>query len=225
MADLTWATLGKSSGTGNDTVSVTVSENDTIYSREGFIKAEAQDGSGIVKSIKVIQYGKPSFKIQLYLVGVETGASGGPMIVNSYYCVFTPLIPVTAYDHLIVEASVCQGDDSLISFPEQTGGISSADPTILKFPISLNVGDTSSKCSYVFSQPIHLLGAHGMYFKDIKAYSEPNSRYVFGDKGVSTVYGETENLVVGTSSISKGADGGTYSVTVGTQDSVEWTVE
>ena len=44
MADLTWATLGKSSGTGNDTVSVTVSENDTIYSREGFIKAEAQDG-------------------------------------------------------------------------------------------------------------------------------------------------------------------------------------
>lgn len=225
MADLTWATLAKSSGTGNDTVSVTVSENDTIYSREGFIKAEAQDGSGIVKSIKVIQYGKPSFKIQLYLVGIETGASGGPMTINSYYCVLTSLIPVTAYNYLIVEASVYQADGSILSFPEQTGGISSADPTILKFPISLSAGSDSGTCNYQFAQPLNLLSGHGLYFKEIKAYSTSNKKYVIGNKSQSTVVGEAEGLVVNASSISMEAAGGNYSVTVGTQDSVTWTVE
>lgn len=225
MADLTWATLGKSSGTGNDTVSVTVTENDTIYSREGFIKAEAQDGSGIVKSIKVIQYGKPSFKIQLQFVGIETGASGGPMIINSYFCVLTPLIPVTAYNYLIVEASVYQADGSILSFPKQTGGISSADPTILKFPISLSVGSYYGTCNYQFAQPLNLLSGHGLYFKEIKAYSESNEKYVIGDKSQSTVVGEAEGLVVDTSSIPMEAAGGNYSVKVDTQPSVIWTVE
>lgn len=224
MADLTWATLGKSSGTGNDTVSVTVTENDTIYSREGFIKAEAQDGSGIVKSIKVIQYGKPSFKIQLNFVGTETG-SGGPMTINSYYCVLIPLIPVTAYNYLIVEASVYQTDGSILSFPEQTGGISSADPTILKFPISLSAGSNYGICNYQFAQPLNLLSGHGMYFKEIKAYSEPNEKYVIGDKSQSRVEGQAEGLEVDTSSIPMEAAGGNYSVKVDTQLSVTWTVE
>lgn len=223
MAKPDWITLSKNLGSGNDTISVEAQPNASEFCREGVITVNSGNG-GISKQIKVEQLGNPSFKIQLYLVGTETG-SGGPMTINSYYCVLTSLIPVTAYNYLIVEASVYQADGSILSFPEQNGGISSADPTILKFPISLSAGSDSGTCNYQFAQPLNLLSGHGLYFKEIKAYSAPNEKYVIGDKSQSTVVGEAEALAVDTSSIPMEAAGGNYSVNVGTQDSVTWTVE
>lgn len=223
MAKPDWITLSKNSGSGNDTISVEAQPNASEFCREGVITVNSGNGS-ISKQIKVEQLGNPSFKIQLYFVGTETG-SGGPMTINSYYCVLTPLIPVTAYNYLIVEASVYQADGSILSFPEQSGGISSADPTILKFPISLSVGSYYGICNYQFAQPLNLLSGHGLYFKEIKAYSGPNEKYVIGDKSQSTVVGEAEGLVVDTSSIPMEAAGGNYSVKVDTQPSVTWTVE
>lgn len=223
MAKPDWITLSKNSGSGNDTISVEAQPNASEFCREGVITVNSGNGS-ISKQIKVEQLGNPSFKIKLYFVGTKTG-SGGSMTINSYYCVLTPLIPVTAYNYLIVEASVYQADGSILSFSEQPGGVGSTDPTILKFPISLNVGSESSKYSNTFSQPVHLLSAHGMYFKDVKAYSAPNEKYVIGDKSQSTVVGEVEALEVDTSSIPEEAAGGTSPVIVGTQYSVTWTVE
>lgn len=223
MAKPDWITLSKNSGSGNDTISVEAQPNDSEFCREGVITVNSGNGS-ISKQIKVEQLGKPSFKIKLYFVGTDTG-SGGSMTINSYYCVLTPLIPVTADNHLIVEASVYQADGSILSFPEQYGGISSADPTILKFPISLSAGSDSGTCNYQFAQPLNLLSGHGLYFKEIKAYSVPNKKYVIGDKSQSRVVGEAEALEVDTSSIPMKAAGGTSSVIVGTQDSVTWTVE
>lgn len=223
MAKPDWITLSKNSGSGNNTISVEAQPNASEFCREGVITVNSGNGS-ISKQIKVEQLGHPSFKIQLYFVGTETG-SGGPMTINSYYCVLIPLIPVTAYNYLIVEASVYQGDGSILSFPEQTGGISSADPTILKFPISLSAGSDYGICNYQFAQPLNLLGGHGMYFKEIKAYSTPNKKYVIGDKSQSRVEEQAEGLVVDTSSIPMEAAGGNYSVKVDTQPSVIWTVE
>lgn len=223
MAKPDWITLSKNSGSGNDTISVEAQPNASEFCREGVITVNSGNGS-ISKQIKVEQLGNPSFKIQLNFVGTETG-SGGPMTINSYYCVLIPLIPVTAYNYLIVEASVYQTDGSILSFPEQTGGISSADPTILKFPISLSAGSNYGICNYQFAQPLNLLSGHGMYFKEIKAYSEPNEKYVIGDKSQSRVEGQAEGLEVDTSSIPMEAAGGNYSVKVDTQPSVIWTVE
>ena len=224
MAKPDWITLSKSSGSGNDTISVEAQPNASEFCREGVITVNSGNGS-ISKQIKVEQLGNPSFKIQLNFVGTETIGSGGPMTINSYYCVLIPLIPVTAYNYLIVEASVYQTDGSILSFPEQTGGISSADPTILKFPISLSAGSNYGICNYQFAQPLNLLSGHGMYFKEIKAYSEPNEKYVIGDKSQSRVEGQAEGLEVDTSSIPMEAAGGNYSVKVDTQPSVTWTVE
>lgn len=223
MAIPDWITLSKNSGSGNDTISVEAQPNASEFCREGVITVNSGNG-GISKQIKVEQLGNPSFKIKLHLVGTETG-SGGPMTINSYYCVLTPLIPVTAYNYLIVEASVYQADGSVLSFPEQNGGISSADPTILKFPISLSAGSDYGICNYQFVQPLNLLSGHGLYFKEIKAYSTPNEKYVIGDKSQSTVVGEVEGLEVDTSSIPMEAAGGTSPVIVHTQPSVTWTVE
>lgn len=222
MAKPDWITLSKNSGSGNDTISVEAQPNASEFCREGVITVNSRNG-GISKQIKVEQLGNPSFKIKLYLVGTETG-SGGPMTVNSYYCVLIPLIPVTAYNDLIVEASVYQADGSILSFPEQYGG-SSADPTILRFPIPLSTGSDSGTCNYQFAQPLNLLSGHGLYFKEIKAYSAQNKKYVIGDKSQSTVVGEVEALEVDASSIPMGAEGGTSPVSVSTQDSVTWTVE
>lgn len=226
MAKPDWITLSKNSGSGNDTISVEAQPNASEFCREGVITVNSGNGS-ISKQIKVEQLGNPSFKIKLYFVGTETG-SGGPMTINSYYCVLTSLIPVTAYNHLIVEASVYQADGSILSFPEQTGGISSADPTILKFPIylsSLSGGSDVGTCNYQFAQPLNLLSVHGLYFKEIKAYSTPNKKYVIGDKSQSTVRGEAEFLEVDASSIPMEAAGGNYTINVDTQNSVTWTVE
>lgn len=222
MAKPDWITLSKNSGSGNDTISVEAQPNASEFCREGVITVNSGNGS-ISKQIKVEQLGKPSFKILLYFVG--TNGSGGSKTINSYYCVLTPLIPVTAYNYLIVEASVYQADGSILSFPEQYGGISSADPTILKFPISLSAGSDSGTCNYQFAQPFNLLSGHGLYFKEIKAYSAPNEKYVIGDKSQSRVEGEAEVLEVDTSSIPMEAAGGNYSVNVWAQDSVKWTVE
>ena len=224
MAKPDWITLSKNSGSGNDTISVEAQPNASEFCREGVITVNSGNGS-ISKQIKVEQLGKPSFKIKLYFVGTDTG-SGGSMTINSYYCVLTPLIPAIADNHLLtVEVSVYQADGSILSFPKQYGGISSADPTILKFPIFLSAGSDSGTCNHQFAQPLNLLSGHGLYFKEIKAYSAPNKKYVIGDKSQSRVYGEAEALEVDTSSIPMEAAGGTSSVSVWTQDSVIWTVE
>lgn len=223
MAKPDWITLSKSSGSSNDTISVEAQPNTSEFCREGVITVNSGNGS-ISKQIKVEQLGNPSFEIELHFVGTETGSEDS-MTINSYHCVLLPLISVTAYDHLIVEVSIYQVDGSILSFPEQIGGISSADPTILKFPISLSAGSYSGTCSYQFAQPLNLLSGYGMYFKEIKAYSEPNEKYVIGDIFPSKVVGEVETLEVDTSSILMEDTGGNYSVRVTTQDSVTWTVE
>lgn len=212
MADLTWATLGKSSGMGNDTVSVTVSENNTIYSREGFIKAETQDGSGIVKEIKVLQYGRPCFKIDLTFVGRQQGSM---YKLYSYYYTFSSELPTSSQLDFTVGIRL-QDNGVPIEFPD--------GKSTLDIPLTQPKGATTGSGKEVLSTPFSISSKTALsYYGIMKA--ELSGKYIVCNKDTSTVQCEDEELMVDTSTISASASESTYTVTIGTNDSTEWTVE
>ena len=212
MADLTWATLGKSSGSGGDTVPVTVTANDTIYSREGLIRAETQDGSNIVKEIKVLQYGRPCFKIDLTFVGRQQDSM---YKLYSYYYTFSSELPTSS--QLDFTVGIRLQDNGLpIEFPD--------GKYTLDIPLTQPKGATTGSGKGVLSTPFSISSKTALsYYGIMKA--ELSGKYIVCNKDTSTVQCEDEELMVDTSTVSAGASGTTYSVMIGTNDSTEWTVE
>ena len=212
MADLTWATLGKSSGSGGDTVPVTVTANDTIYSREGLIRAETQDGSNIVKEIKILQYGRPCFKIDLTFVGRQQGSM---YKLYSYYYTFSSELPTSSQLDFTVGIRL-QDNGVPIEFPD--------GKYTLDIPLTQPEGATTGSGKGVLSTPFSISSKTALsYYGIMKA--ELSGKYIVCNKDTSTVQCEDEELMVDTSTVSASASESTYTVTIGTNDSTEWTVE
>lgn len=212
MAELSWVTLDKASGTGVGVVSATVVPNVTIYSREGLIRAETQDGSNIVKEIKVLQYGRPCFKIDLTFVGRQQGSM---YKLYSYYYTFSSDIPTSSQLDFTVGIRL-QDNGVPIEFPD---GKYTLDITLTQ-PGGASTGSGKG----VLSTPFSISSRTALsYYGIMKA--ELSGKYIVCNKDTSTVQCEDEELMVDTSTVSAGASGTTYSVMIGTNDSTEWTVE
>ena len=210
MADLTWVTLGKLSGTGNDIVSATVVPNTTIYSREGLIRAETQDGSNIVKEIKVLQYGRPCLKIDLTFVGRQQGS-----MYKLYSYTFSSELPTSSQLDFTVGIRL-QDNGVPIEFPD--------GKYTLDIPITQLKGVTTGSGKGTLSTPFSISGKTALsYYGIMKA--ELSGKYIVCNKDTSTVQCEDEELMVDTSTVSVDASGSTSTVIIGTNDSTEWTVE
>lgn len=211
MAELSWITLDKSSGTGESAVSATVATNPTIYSREGGIRAETQDGS-IVKEIKVLQYGRPCFKIDLTFVGRQQGAL---YKLYSYYYTFNSEIPTSSQLDFTVGIRL-QDNGIPIEFPD--------GKYTLDIPITQGSGVSSGSGNGTLSTPFSISSKTALsYYGTMTA--EVSGKYIVCNKDTSTVQCEDEELMVDTSTVSADASGTTDSVIIGTNDSTEWTVE
>lgn len=223
MAKPDWITLSKNSGSGNDTISVEAQANSTAYYRKGEVTVSSTNGS-ISKQVIVEQLGMPSFKINLHFVGVPEGSH---YAVKSFYCVLTPLVFTnTNFSNANIKVKVSDGG-IIVNFPKPLGVGSSE---FLEIPVvSLDSGQTFIYKG-TFSKPVIINTPNKLSFVGvIRAYEwKPqgyNENYLIGDKNQSTIAYEEEALVVDVSSIPMEAAGGNYSVNVGTQDSVTWTVE
>ena len=223
MAKPDWITLSKNSGSGNDTVDVTAQVNSTAYYRKGEVTVSSTNGS-ISKQVIVEQLGMPSFKINLHFVGVPKGSY---YAVKSFYGVLTPLVFTnTNFSNAKIKIRVSDGG-IIVDFPKPLG-IDSSD--FLEFPVVSSYAGQPAICQVTFSEPVIINTPNKLSFVGvIRAYEwEPsgyNENYLIGDKNQSTIAYEEEALMVDASTIPETAAGGTTSVTIGTQDSVEWTVE
>lgn len=213
MAKPDWITLSKSSGLGNDTISVEAQPNAQRYCREGTITVNSGNGS-VSKQVKVLQYGAATYKLDLTFVGVQ---EGGLFKISSCYYTFGEASDVEEDDNSTYIIMVKLLSDGLpLQLPDGS--------FTLKLPVEMQQLQSMGTGEIAFTTPFKVGSKTALsFYTTMFATNEYGTVVV--DKDASTVKCQNEILSTSVSTYSAPAAGGTKNVYVTVRRGTTWTVE
>lgn len=213
MAKPDWITLSKSSGSGNDTISVEAQPNAQRYCREGIVTVSSANGS-TSKQVKVLQYGAETYKLDLTFVGAQ---EAGLFKIYSCYYTFGSTSGTEEDEDSTYTIKVKLLNDGL---PLQLPDGSSTLELIVRMPIY----QAESTGEMAFITPFKVSSKTSLSF-----YTTMFATNEFGtvvvDKDASTVECQNETLSVSPTTYSAPAAGETKRVIVTVKRGTTWTVE
>lgn len=208
-----WITVSKSSGSGNDTISIEAQPNAQRYCREGVITVNSGNGS-ISKQVKVFQFGAAAYKLDLTFVGVQ---EGGLFKISSCYYTFGEKSGVEEEqnDAYIIKVKLLDNGVPL-QFPDGS--------YVLALSVETYIYQAEFTGEMTFTNPLKVSSKTALSF-DTTMFASNSEGIVVVDNDASTVKCQDEILSVNTETYSAPAAGGTKNVYVTVRRGTTWTVE
>lgn len=211
MAKPDWITLSKSSGLGNDTISVEAQPNAQRYCREGTITVNSGNGS-VSKQVKVSQFGAAAYRLNLGFIGVQDGA-----LYKITGCFFN-FVTNDAEDEAVTYTINVKLLNEGLPFELPDGS------STISLTASFEKGATvSSTGDLIFDTPFKVGSKQSLTYFSIKATSTSGSVWV--DKAGSTLVCKNATLIVKPQVISVDSTGTTTNVSVEIKKGDRWVVE
>ena len=210
MAIPDWITLSKSSGSGNDTISVEAQPNAQRYCREGVITLTSGNGN-TSKQVKVLQYGAATYKLDIMFVGVQEGA-----LYKISGCSATLMTEDAEDTGVTYSVGVKLLNDGLpFELPDGSSTI--------RLSVPFKDGGKTGGGALIIDTPFKVGSKQSLTYYAIKATSEQGSVWV--DKETSTISCQDADIMIEPNSLNVSSAETTTSVFIGISDGDKWTVE